>query len=529
MSCRISEVESQPPRPKSPCRFTDSPQQHPSGCMFRGVEVDSQPPPPRPKSPCRFTDSPQQHPSGCMFRGMEMESQPPRPKSPCRFTDSPQQHPSGCMFRGIEMESQTARPKSPCRLTDSPQQHPNACVFRGLEAESQPSRPKSPCRIAEAPQLHRIQNNYMMLDLRKQIQWQSQVIRDLKIERDRLTKELASRLFYVEAQLRREQKHIESLLKEKDQYIRFQGLQIESLKTILSKVDWDYRRHQDCNQKSRSATTNLSVRRGKVPPPLDKRFSYALDEYMKDHGVVSRAQPVIVQADSEGDKKPQKQKDTSYGCFRARSLPELRIDKTTENRNPSCSFSSYYQSISDLGLPQDIIDELASRRWTSDCDSEHSDSLDSGISSPSIKSRNMHAFPMPPVSGAGKVKQDNSSQRRCSIGNFLNRTFSLSSSQLDKIKDNEEYQVKNVPSRRHGSFSVSKNKSFDHDCHVVRKPEEEPKPRNRFISSANRTFGTNHRSVTKPRDIKFRKLFKFRRRSEPIDQGAINPEDYMTV
>lgn len=382
----------------------------------------------------------------------------------------------------------------------------------------------------------------MMLDLRQQVQWQNKIIRELKIERDRLTKELASRLFFVEAQLRREQKHIESLLHEKDQYIHFQDLQIESMKSLLSQVDLDFRHNQDCTHRSRSAATNASGRRSKMAaPPLSKRYSVAIDEYMKDNGIVSRALPVVVQMDSGGKDKKQCQSEQQkpYArCIRTLSLPDLHR-KSSTTIGPDQCYGPYNGFGGDHVLSQDVIDELAARRWASDCDSEHSDSLDSGISSPSITSRNLHLDDLPhPVSPDDRsVKSDSVPTRRgCVFSNFLNKKFSFSSTQLEKIKDRDENGENRcsgtlTANKRHNSFSEIKTaKGFQETCNeiTVQKVMEEQKPR-KFISSANRTFGTNHRSVTKPRDIKFRKLFKFRRREQPTEQEAIHCEDYMTV
>ncbi|XP_055932235.1 uncharacterized protein LOC129962513 isoform X2 [Argiope bruennichi] len=413
--------------------------------------------------------------------------------------------------------------------------------FRRSEIGNQ--RPLTPNPHEGIPQqFQRIQSNRMMLDLRQQVQWQNKIIRELKIERDRLTKELASRLFFVEAQLRREQKHIESLLNEKDQYIHFQDLQIESLKSLLSQVDLDFRHNQDCSHRSRSASTNASGRRSKMSaPPLSKRYSVAIDEYMKDNGIVSRALPVVVQMDANKEKKEcSSQQKIHSRCIRTLSLPDLHRNKvaTTERIGPDQCYGPYNGFGGEHALSQDVIDELAARRWASDCDSEHSDSLDSGISSPSITSRSLHLdeIPHPVLPDDRSVKSDNIPTRRgCAISNFLNRKFSFSSTQLEKIKDrddNGENRCNNTltASRRHNSFSEIKTKDFQEACKeiTVQKVMEEQKPR-KFISSANRTFGTNHRSVTKPRDIKFRKLFKFRRRAEPTEQEVIHCEDYMTV
>ncbi|GFR23256.1 uncharacterized protein TNCT_308241 [Trichonephila clavata] len=398
-------------------------------------------------------------------------------------------------------------------------------------AEVCTQRPHTPNPHEGNPQFQRIQSNRMMLDLRQQVQWQNKIIRELKIERDRLTKELASRLFFVEAQLRREQKHIESLLNEKDQYIHFQDLQIESLKSLLSQVDMDFRHNQECTHRARSASTNASGRRSKVQaPPLSKRYSVAIDEYMKDNGIVSRALPVVVQMDTE--KKDCSSQKHHSRCSRALSLPELNVNKPAEYIGPDQCYAPYNRFVTDHPLSQEVIDELAARRWTSDCDSEHSDSLDSGISSPSITSRSLHMddIPHPVLPEDRRAKTESVSSRRSStISNFLNRKFSFSSTQLEKIKDRADFtdNGSSAGSRRHNSFSEVKTKDFN-ETESMRKAVEEQKPR-KFISSANRNFGTNHRSVTKPRDIKFRKLFKFRRRAEPTDQDNIQCEDYMTV
>ncbi|KFM77162.1 hypothetical protein X975_10590, partial [Stegodyphus mimosarum] len=391
---------------------------------------------------------------------------------------------------------------------------------------------KATVPVEDNRNLQRIQSNRMMLDLRRQVQWQSQVIRDLKAERDRLTSELASRLFYVEAQLRREQKHIEALLSEKDQYIHFQALQIQSLKSMLARTDLRYRHdHKDCNPSS--------GRRMKLAPPLSKRFSVALDEYIKDKGIVSRALPVMVNIEAENDKNSSSKRSHST-CTRTRSMPELRLDNVPEYENLEWSnvrenyYASWYQNNPEPILSPNVIEELAARRWTSDCDSEHSDSLDSGISSPSIKSRNDHLNEISFPSGKDNnvVQSDHVSRRRSSsIGNFINRTFSSSSTQLEKIKDDCELPENVVSNaRRHSSFSGVETKYCLQGQEPVQKKIEQPKSASRFISSANRNFGTNHRSVTKPRDIKFRKLFKFRRRTETIiDQENSPGDDYMTV
>lgn len=407
----------------------------------------------------------------------------------------------------------------------------------------------------------RIHSNQIMLDLRQQVQRQERIIRSLVAERDRLTRELDSRLFLVEAQLRREQKHIESVLTEKEQLIEFQAKQIYSLKQMLSQVSENQNHYQRNHRSSKRS--------------LSKRYSVALDEYMNDHCTVSRALPVMVQSEHQIKSIRHMKRN------RARSLPELRFkdagtgqefcqqllqnhllhSKSISHQQwcqlPSNDVSkqpSYFVADAEMEskaccrhLPPVILDEISSRRWTSDCDSEHSDSLDSGISSPSIKSRNMHENfePNAHVSMAESEKNihghaergtvvensldnpynifepefrnrealESGSQkprRSSSIGNFINRTFSSSSSS-EKMKDGQETNA-----RRHRSFSGAEVK----DLMQENRPEK-----TRFINSTNRTFGTNHRSVTKPRDIKFRKLFKFRRRTEP---EPVN-EDYMTV
>ncbi|KAG8178759.1 hypothetical protein JTE90_006602 [Oedothorax gibbosus] len=406
---------------------------------------------------------------------------------------------------------------------------------QGPDLHVKPLLPPKPTKIITNPHLHRIQSNCMMLDLRKQVQWQSQVIRDLKTERDRLTQELASRLFFVEAQLKREQKHIEALLSEKDQYIRFQDLQIESLKCVLSQVDWDYRRQQQNAQRGRSMSSsarrssNNSKPQQAVPPPsLSKRYSVALDEYMKDNGIVSRAQPVVVTA-AEKECPPRSR------CARALSLPELRLNNGAQQGplGPDQCYGPYENFSQSHGISQGVIDELAARRWTSDCDSETSDSLDSGISSPSIQSRSMYLDDPVNFSDNYSIKSSGSipTRRGSSIGNFLNRKFSFSSNHLEKLKDDHHRDEDGVcpTARRHGSFSgVNCSNEIDQESGLHQRICEEQKPK-KFISSANRTFGTNHRSVMKPRDIKFKKLFKFRRRTEPVDQDMIHCEDFMTV
>ncbi|XP_035212694.1 uncharacterized protein LOC118186680 [Stegodyphus dumicola] len=392
---------------------------------------------------------------------------------------------------------------------------------------------KATVPVEDNRNLQRIQSNRMMLDLRRQVQWQSQVIRDLKAERDRLTSELASRLFYVEAQLRREQKHIEALLSEKDQYIHFQALQIQSLKSMLARTDLRYRHdHNDCNPST--------GRRTKLAPPLSKRFSVALDEYIKDKGIVSRALPVMVNVEAENDKNKTSSKRSHSTCTRTRSMPELRLDNVPEYENLEWSkvrenyYAAWYQNSPEPILSPNVIEELAARRWTSDCDSEHSDSLDSGISSPSIKSRNDHLneISFPNGKDNNVAQSDHVPCRRSSsIGNFINRTFSSSSTQLEKIKDDCELSENIVSNaRRHSSFSGIETKDCLQGQESMQKIIEQPKSTSRFVSSANRNFGTNHRSVTKPRDIKFRKLFKFRRRTETIiDQENSPCDDYMTV
>ncbi|GIX76092.1 uncharacterized protein CEXT_500271 [Caerostris extrusa] len=253
----------------------------------------------------------------------------------------------------------------------------------------------------------------------------NKIIRELKIERDRLTKELASRLFFVEAQLRREQKHIESLLNEKDQYIHFQDLQIESLKSLLSQVDLDFRHNQECSHRSRSASTNASGRRSKTSgPPLSKRYSVAIDEYIKDNGIVSRALPVVVQMDSVKENKECSPQKLQPRCIRTLSLPEL--NKQTNFIGPDQRYGPYNGYVAEPAISQAVIDEMAARRWSSDCDSEHSDSLDSGISSPSITSRslNFDEIPQPVLPNDYKPKTDSIPTRR-TISNFLNRKFSF--------------------------------------------------------------------------------------------------------
>lgn len=408
---------------------------------------------------------------------------------------------------------------------------------KGPELRVKPLLPPKPTQVPNHnphnPHLQRIQSNCMMLDLRKQVQWQSQVIRDLKVERDRLTKELASRLFFVEAQLKREQKHIEALLNEKDQYIRFQDLQIESLKCVLSQVDWDYRRQQQCTNRGRSMSSSARRPSNKPPqqapsPHLSKRYSVALDEYMKDNGIVSRAHPVVVQAEKECPPRSR--------CTRTLSLPELRFNNNNnmqEPLGPDQCYGPYSNFSQNHGISQGVIDELAARRWTSDCDSEHSDSLDSGISSPSIQSRSMHleeSHHSPVFADDHGIKSNNAPVRRgSSIGSFLNRKFSFSSNHLEKMKDDHHDGRSVCPTaRRHGSFSGTNTNDIDQESGLHQRICEEQKPK-KFISSANRTFGTNHRSVMKPRDIKFKKLFKFRRRTEPVDQDVIHCEDFMTV
>ncbi|XP_054706905.1 uncharacterized protein LOC129216713 [Uloborus diversus] len=395
-----------------------------------------------------------------------------------------------------------------------------------LDLQTQKERPLN--SQEEYKSSHRVQNNRMMLDLRQKIQWQSQVIKDLKAQRDRLTRELDSRLFFVEAQLQREQKHIEALLSEKDQYIQFQSLQIQSLKYILSHIDSNERK---CCHKGRSVSCG---RRSKAVPPPGKRYSVALDEYMRESGgIISRAQPVVVQVEADCDNKAQSHHSP---CSRTRSLPELRFCNEPEYENLDFAARQIYcydSVCSSDHLSQNVIDELAVRRWTSDCDSENSDSLDSGISSPSIKSRNIHLseenFSFP--SDVNVVKANTMTPRRSStIGNFINRTFSSSSTQLEKIKDAELVHQETISSgRRHNSFSEVKSSEMKQKIDTVVKQPEEHKSTNRFISSANRNFGTNHRNVTKPRDIKFRKLFKFRRRNEIVNPEPPSPDDYMTV
>lgn len=404
----------------------------------------------------------------------------------------------------------------------------------------------------------RIHSNQIMLDLRQQVQRQERIIRSLVAERDRLTRELDSRLFLVEAQLRREQKHIETVLTEKEQLIEFQAKQIYSLKQMLSQVSENQNHYQRNHRSSKRS--------------LSKRYSVALDEYMNDHCTVSRALPVMVQGEYQIKSIRHMKRN------RARSLPELRFKDTGSSQefcqqlmqnhllhSKSISHPQWCQlPFNDVSkhpsylvgdesktccrhLPPVVLDEISSRRWTSDCDSEHSDSLDSGISSPSIKSRNMHenfesnahvsmaerennmhghAARGPVVENShdnpynifepefrNREALESGSQkprRSSSIGNFINRTFSSSSSS-EKMKDSQD-----TIARRHRSFSGAEVKDLI--------PESRPE-KTRFINSTNRTFGTNHRSVTKPRDIKFRKLFKFRRRTEP---DPVN-EDYMTV
>lgn len=389
----------------------------------------------------------------------------------------------------------------------------------------------------------RVQNNQIMLDLRHQVQNQERVIRNLIVERDGLTRELDSRLFLVEAQLRREQKHIESVLNEKEQLIEFQAREIHSLKQLLSQVSENQNYYQRSNRSSKRS--------------LSKRYSVALDEYMKDHCIVSRALPVIVHGENEMQSSKYMRRN------RARSLPELRFKEEAENQmccddliqnhlmhgtnsphqrwchsSPNAVsnhlpfvMNNAKSQVCSRPLQHDILDDISNRRWASDCDSEHSDSLDSGISSPSIKSRNMHENFLHQDPFMESEKKANSPydifepeyrsheirdsgpqkpRRSSSIGNFINRTFSSSSSS-EKTKDNQE-----VTARRHSSFSGAENKNME---------LESPVQKTRFINSTNRTFGTNHRSVTKPRDIKFKKLFKFRRRTEPDPVT----EDYMTV
>lgn len=405
----------------------------------------------------------------------------------------------------------------------------------------------------------RINSNQIMLDLRHQVQHQERMIRNLIAERDGLTRELDSRLFLVEAQLRREQKHIEAVLTEKEQLIQFQALQIHSLKQVLSQVSHNQNHYQRNHRSSKRS--------------LSKRYSVALDECMKDHCIVSRALPVMVNGENETLRAK------NMKCNRTRSLPELRFKEMIANQEfchemiqnqlmndrtstqqwchlPSHVAPKHLQfNIKNLDKPSttccrnlshDILDELSSRRWASDCDSEHSDSLDSGISSPSIKSRNMHDnFGLSDQDSSTDVEKKNANyapsrrsttknstshdrsepefrndetlnggnqkpRRSSSIGNFINRTFSSSSS--EKMKDNHD-----ATARRHSSFSGAEVKDLEPE-NTVQKP--------RLINSTNRTFGTNHRSVTKPRDIKFRKLFKFRRRTEP---DPVISTDYMTV
>lgn len=271
-------------------------------------------------------------------------------------------------------------------------------------------------------------------------------------------------------------------------------------------------------------SSNSSKPQQAVPPPsLSKRYSVALDEYMKDNGIVSRAQPVVVTA-AEKECPPRSR------CSRALSLPELRLNKQQGPLGPDQCYGTYGSFSQNRGISQGVIDDLAARRWTSDCDSETSDSLDSGISSPSIQSRSMHLDD--PVNFADNhgIKSSGSipTRRGSSIGNFLNRKFSFSSNHLEKMKDDHHHDVDSA-ARRHGSFSgMDCSNEIDQESGLHQRICEEQKPK-KFISSANRTFGTNHRSVMKPRDIKFKKLFKFRRRTEPVDQDVIHCEDFMTV
>lgn len=477
-------------------------------------------------------------------------------------------------------------------------------------------------QVEERLHVQRIQSNQIVLDMRRRLEWQEEVIRSLKSERDRLMRDLTSRLLLVEAELRREQKHIETLLEEKDRIIEQQGRELQILKDsreISLPVP------SDTLKKPWSKIRNAA---------LSRRFSIALDEYIKDCTTVSRASPIFLndsdartseQVDPAAS-RPERVKGTSLprkfpsyhnikqevnreheadvtlshldtsvvsgekmtqeinssnrsnghtksnctGHFtlkkhEAISLPDLR-KRSSENeesdfssvevpeRNIPSRLPSYpnlllqgnnsiikipwYKPPPDqpsLGVQTSV--DSAGLDSESLGSSDQSDSLDSGISIHSVSARdpNDHSFNSNYLRSSSKSFQTNECAER--ISSLNSKSLSVPNSPARKsfncdsnfgFRAPPEYFL---PSSSSGIYDPSlrilddsgcsgtetinsdfKTKVVDRSGSCERLPTTSSGVSSWVSGSSNRSFGTNHRSVTKPRDIKFRKLTKFQNR-----------------
>lgn len=481
--------------------------------------------------------------------------------------------------------------------------------------------------VEERLHVQRIQSNQIVLDMRRRLQWQEEVIRSLKAERDRLMRDLTSRLLFVEAELRREQKHIETLLEEKDRIIEQQGRELQILKDAR---EVSLPVPSDSLKKPWSKIRNAA---------LSRRFSLALDEYIRDCTTVSRASPIFLndsdvspseQADSsvsgpermKGTSLPRKfpsyhnikqeirkenetcvtlphldtsvvsgehghvapginssnhanVRSNSTGYFplkkhEAISLPDLRKRSSQNEESDFCSIEvpeknnvpsrlpSYPNLLlqgnnsvikipwykppldqSSLGTHTPMVTIVDSAGLDSESlgSSDQSDSLDSGISvhSISVGDPNDHNFSSNYFRSTSKSFQTNECAEKLSSLN--SKSVSVPSSPARKsfncdtglsFRSPPEYVFSSPPSGTYdcssripgesgcsGTSTINsdfKTKVVDRSGSCERLPTTSSGVSSWVSGSSNRSFGTNHRSVTKPRDIKFRKLTKFQNR-----------------